>query len=129
MLKTCKESTLRLQDKVMAALSNLALGRGLLFFLYVMIMTGVASVAHSVVPGTVISDTASVDFEINSITQNRNSNVVDITTSLILSDANLELYQFSPDGDGVDTNYDTDLLQVIIDYGSPAFYKPASISM
>ena len=107
MFKVCKESTLRLQHKAMAALFKQTPGRGVLFFLYVVVMTGLASVAHAVVPGTVISNTASADFEINSVAQNRISNVVDITTSLILTEAILEPYQFSPDGDGADFNVST----------------------
>ncbi|MEM8843614.1 MAG: hypothetical protein AAGB35_01060 [Pseudomonadota bacterium] len=55
----------------------------------------------AVPPGTVISNTAVANYDVSATPQTRNSNTVDVTTSIIFSDATLEILQFSPNGDGL----------------------------
>ena len=53
------------------------------------------SLVQAVPPGTVISNTATANFDVSGSAQNTNSNLVDITTTVIFTDATLEIFQFS----------------------------------
>ncbi len=55
---------------------------------------------YAVQPGTVISNAANATFDNAGVAENRTSNTVDITTTLILTPTDITFYQYSPTGTG-----------------------------
>lgn len=59
-----------------------------------------SSLAYAVPPGTIITNTATANFEIAFAPQSRDSNAINITTTAVLSPATISFLQFSPTGLG-----------------------------
>lgn len=67
--------------------------------IFLILLNGVNN-AYAVPPGTVISNTAAANFSVSGNPQNRTSNVVDITTTVNLTPAQISFLQYSPTGVG-----------------------------
>lgn len=72
----------------------------LLWLSICLILLNGINAAYAVPPGTVISNTADANFSVSGNPQNRTSNIVDITTTVSLTPAQISFLQFSPTGAG-----------------------------
>jgi uncharacterized repeat protein (TIGR01451 family) len=69
-------------------------------YVFAIILLGTFSSVYALPPGTLITNTASANYEVATIPQTRLSNTVDITTTVILSPATISFLQYSPTGAG-----------------------------
>ena len=70
------------------------------FSVFLTLFSGVNNIVQAVPPGTVISNTAAANYSVSGNPQNRTSNVVDITTTVNLTPAQISFLQYSPSGAG-----------------------------